>query len=194
MMRFLIIIFCLIALAACSDDANRVHLVDQSDASILDAAGDVSTMVDTIDTPDTHDTPDAAQDADPPQVDASPDVEQIPDVIPDIDESEPELPGNEDVCECTAVGPCCDGCSFLGADTVCEGSEYQRAACSAPDACGNSIVLEERQTRCTGQSAECGEADWYAIEVFRQCEGFEKCRFTSDSEYAPSCQWVPECN
>jgi len=59
-MRFLIIIFCLIALAACSDDANRAHLVDQGDASTTVDTGIDSGSVDAAESePDAADAPDS---------------------------------------------------------------------------------------------------------------------------------------
>ena len=106
-------------------------------------------------------------------------------------------------CECSeADGPCCDGCFFLPAGTVCEegsGSLF----CSKPscpdggcsDRCG-ARPTEDRDARlCTGDSASC-DGDWQRVRRYLgpQCADNLICYPSRFPEQNPLCSESDSCN
>jgi hypothetical protein len=89
-------------------------------------------------------------------------------------------------CECSE-GACCDGCRFLPADTVCEDLGDERMNCTSPEQCGNQLVLETLQSRCTGDSPDCGEPDWYVTAIGRQCSDGQRCQIKPGTQHHYSC-------
>lgn len=82
-------------------------------------------------------------------------------------------------------GPCCDGCEFLPADSVCAVEE--EAGCPWTTDCGSTVGVREVQRLCSGGSATCGdgpvlEGPWRELET---CSAIASC-VPGERECVPS--------
>lgn len=72
-------------------------------------------------------------------------------------------------CRCE-TGACCDGCNFLGADTVCDESVDEETGCPWGEEPGSDVGRRVLRRYCPGESADCDGAEvWTEWEIVEDC-------------------------
>jgi hypothetical protein len=110
----------------------------------------------------------------------------------------PDLPAADvPVCLCQA-GPCCDGCDFLPAETVCAQEVARERACDAEGGvCGQDVVERVQRQHCSGASAACeGALVWGERAVADDCTPDQGCAegaCVADEGCAQRCQGDGDC-
>lgn len=98
-------------------------------------------------------------------------------------------------CQCTS-GPCCDGCNFKNAGTVCAPKAESEVGCPWGTGCGQSVAQKTRDRLCSGASAACDGpygvwSDWSVVDACSDTEkctpGKTSCTYTADCD-APKCE------
>ena len=92
-------------------------------------------------------------------------------------------------CECGS-GPCCDGCSFKPAGTVCLSDVDQEYGCPWGHACGADVGVRTRDRLCSGAGASCSgdNGPWSEWETADGCAATETC-----AQGDPSCNAAASC-
>lgn len=79
-------------------------------------------------------------------------------------------------CECR-TGPCCDGCLFLGPETLCAESVGISYLCQDGTGCGSDVYARLEDRVCSGTSSACdGPTEVRAPTLTQQCRSDQRCR------------------
>jgi N-acetylmuramoyl-L-alanine amidase len=89
--------------------------------------------------------------------------------------------------QCTS-GPCCDGCKFKPATTLC-GSAPVSTSQTCSGSCGGGILLTENWAYCTGSSSTCGTGNVKPVAkgLVQTCGANQLCSTSGSSASCSTC-------
>jgi hypothetical protein len=90
-------------------------------------------------------------------------------------------------CPCNS-GPCCDGCGFRPASTLCQSHVQTQYGCDS-SSCGGNVTVRYQDQYCSGSAAACdGSSTWTGSQIVDSCSSTEKCVAGN-----PTCQSDASC-